>query len=68
MSFCCDFQAARIVKPLDSDTFVTYQITAATPALFFPRDFVYGVKFGKTYRPGQPNWQFWLWIFHSVKI
>ena len=47
MSFC-NFQAARIVKPLDSDTFVTYQITAATPALFFPRDFVYGVKFGKT--------------------
>ena len=20
------------------------------------------------YRPGQPNWEFWLWIFHSVKI
>ena len=20
------------------------------------------------YRPGQPNWEFWLWIFHSLEI
>jgi hypothetical protein len=44
----CFFQAARIVKHLDKDTVITYQMTTSNnKGLFFPRDFVFGTKFGR---------------------
>lgn len=39
-------QATRIVKRLDPDMVITYQLTAANGNLLFPRDFVFGVKYG----------------------
>lgn len=40
-------QAARIVKLLEPDMVITYQLTASNGGLIFPRDFVFGVKFGE---------------------
>ena len=42
------FQSSHVVESLDRDMMISYQITATNKSLLFPRDFVYGLKFGKS--------------------
>ena len=36
-------------------------------AIRLPRSVLFQLKY-PVYRHGQPNWEFWLWIFHSEEI
>ena len=40
-------QVSKIVKHLDRDTVISYQITSSNGQLMFQRDYVMGIKFGK---------------------
>lgn len=42
-------QSTHVVEALDKDTLITYLITAISKNWLFPRDFVFGVKFGKNH-------------------